>query len=157
MAQNETLWDVRWSGPFSVEKAQDEGQKSHYVLYQLMGQHHLYGANVLLYIGRTARGIGKRVLEHEGWISEEYDEMQVRVGSVSPFVSWSQDPATRQFVSDVSIVGAVESLLIYAHQPAYNKSSKKSAAAARGYRVFNTGKIGSLHPEVSYLYMVGSD
>jgi hypothetical protein len=47
----------------------------------------------------------------------------------------------------------VEALLIYAYQPAYNTKSKHNPSnQAKGLRIFNTGNVGYLLPEVSYRY-----
>jgi hypothetical protein len=50
----------------------------------------------------------------------------------------------------------VEALLIAAHQPAYNSQNKAKVEKAAGMRVFNTGRSGSLLPEVSYRYWSGA-
>jgi hypothetical protein len=54
-----------------------------------------------------------------------------------------------------SLVDRVEALLIYAHQPAYNVMSKSSVDIAKGLTILNTGRLGHLLPEISYLYQVG--
>jgi hypothetical protein len=47
----------------------------------------------------------------------------------------------------------IEALLIYAYQPAYNSQClEKVSTYAAGMRIFNTGKVGYLLPEVSWLY-----
>ena len=154
---NEKIYDVYWEGPFEWEKGERECKDNH-VLYQIYGSHHLYGRDVLLYIGSTLRTPFERLREHEEWIEDEYDKMTVRFGSISDFTgpTWEEQekrkpyPKTKEYV-----VEAVEALLIYSNQPAYNSRNKADAKKGKGIRIFNTGRIGHLLPEVSYKYFFG--
>jgi hypothetical protein len=154
---DEKLYEVFWYGPYDCDKenacANDPGN----VLYQLYGSHHLYGRDVLLYIGRTGRTALERILEHEEWIQDEYDKMTVRYGSIGEFDGWKNwEKKKRPYASPLgSIVEAIEALLIYANQPAYNSRNKANAEIAKGVRIFNSGKLGHLLPEVSYKYFLG--
>ena len=154
---NEKIYDVFWEGPFEWEKGKRECKNGH-VLYQIYGSHHLYGRDVLLYIGSTLRTPFERLREHEDWIEDEYDKMTIRFGSISEFTSarWKEQEKRRPYRRPKgSVIGAVEALLIYANQPAYNSRNKIDAKKASSIRVFNTGRIGHLLPEVSYKYFLG--
>ena len=154
---DEKLYEVFWDGPYDCDKenacAKDPGN----VLYQLYGSHHLYGRDVLLYIGRTERTPFKRILEHEEWIQDEYDKMTVRYGSIRDFSDWENwEKEKRPYPPPkANVVEPIEALLIYANQPAYNSRNKAGAEIAKGIRIFNSGKLGHLLPEVSYKYFLG--
>jgi hypothetical protein len=92
------------------------------------------------------------------WVADEYDAMTVRYASIgdlrdSRWKDWMK--GDRYPKANPALVAKVESLLIYAHQPAYNITSKGSVEIARGLRILNTGRLGHLLPELSYLYQVG--
>lgn len=156
----ERIVDVRWEGFFTLEQRRkaDYLTKKCYVLYALYGTHHLYGQQALLYIGRTEVDLKSRLVSHLPWIKDEFDEMKIKVASVREFSditdwwnTWDIEnpygPANAELVKDV------ETLLIYAHQPAYNTQGKNSLNLSKGHvRIFNTGKLGLLLPEVSSTY-----
>jgi len=148
----ETIYDVFWEGPFEWEKRHSH-LKKHHVLYSIEGNHPVYGRDVLLYIGKTDAGIGNRLSYHEEWVDDESDLVKVRVASVGEFTNWEEwEKDTHYPKADANIVGKIEALLIYAHQPAYNTRGKSSLGPKIRIRIFNTGKSGLLLPELSYLY-----
>ncbi len=151
----ETIYYIYWEGPFDWDQHNKHITKSH-VLYQIYGAHPLYGRDVLLYIGLTSRGINTRLKEHEWWVGDASDKVTVRFGTVGKFTSWpgwERDEFSSKAKTET--VEKIEALLIYANQPAFNTSNKKSVAKAKGMRVFNTGKMGQILPEASYTYYWG--
>jgi hypothetical protein len=153
----EKLYEVFWDGPYGCDKENACEEDPGNVLYQLYGSHHLYGRDVLLYIGRTERTPFKRILEHEEGIQDEYDKMTVRYGSIREFdgcKNWENNKKPYRAAED-KVIDKVEALLIYANQPAYNSRNKAGAKIAKGIRIFNSGKLGHLLPEVSYKYFLG--
>jgi hypothetical protein len=143
---------AHWEGPFDWDTRKEKAKTGH-VLYALYGSRHLYGRDVLLYIGKTAAGVGSRLKGHEQWVADEYDTIRFRLASIGRF--WDRDDwddGDRYPKATPSIVNAVESLLIYAHQPAYNSQNVATLERAKGVRVLNTGRMGHLLPEISYLY-----
>jgi hypothetical protein len=151
---SEKVYVAHWEGPFPWEERGQYCKPSH-VLYALHGAHHLYGRDVLLYIGKSDAGMAGRLRQHD-WVADEYDAIQVRLASVGPFESWaSWSKGERYPKAPAKVVSLVESLLIYAHQPAYNAMSKGQPVGVQQLRVFNTGRVGHLHPEVSGLYHFG--
>jgi len=148
----ERIFDVYWEGPYKWEEYKKSPLDSH-VLYALYGTHPAYGQDVLLYIGKTERNVGVRLSEHAYWIEDECDQTNVRVASLGEIESWEGwDEEDRYKRAKDPDIEAVEALLIYAHQPAYNTKNKEGLKISRGIRVFNTGKFGSLLPEVSHRY-----
>jgi len=150
----ETIYDVFWEGPFNCNDPENP-MKKHHVFYQIYGHHPVYGSNVLLYIGMTEKG-QQRIEQHERWMEDEYDTMTVRYGSVGEFTSWKdwEDEESGERAAP-EVVKNIESLLIYANQPAYNSQNKADAKKAKNIRIFNSGKSGQLLPEVSYTYYLG--
>jgi len=153
----EQTWVIHWEGPLTLGEARKKkGRNTGYVLYQLSGQHHLYGANVLLYIGQTSKGIKTRLGQHDEWVADEYDEMKVRLGSIAKFGSWNSfDKSKKPFPSPgLTIIKKIEGLLIHACQPAYNVANKNDARGAVEIRIFNTGRSGPIFPEISSWYFL---
>ena len=151
----ENVLDVRWDGPFAWDEYRDYVRSDH-VLYALYGAHPQYGRDVLLYIGQSRAGVRNRLKKHAAWVRDEADEVAVRLGSIDRFRSWSDWSASAPYEkADKPTVDGVEALLIAAHQPAYNSQNKAQIRKAEGIRLFNTGRSGSLLPEVSYRYWNG--
>jgi hypothetical protein len=153
----EMICDVRWEGPVDWDRRADLLALDH-VLYALYGTHQLYGHHVLLYLGMTEIDLGTRLAGHVQWVADEYEPMRLKAASVGRFATvdewWnSYDPKERYKRGDPKLVVEVESLLIYAHQPAYNTQCKNGLRPNyRPLRVFNTGRFGNLLPEVSTAY-----
>jgi hypothetical protein len=152
----ETLFDVLWEGSFRWGEHSSHVHPGH-VLYALYGSHPLYGRDVLLYIGQSRASVKGRLTQHAAWVRDEADAVQVRLGSIGRFKSWdrwsSEIPYPR---AEQKTVDGVEALLMAAHQPAYNSQNKANIEKAAGIRFFNTGRSGSLLPEISYAYWSGA-
>ena len=122
------------------------------MLYALYGAHPLYGRDILLYVGKAEKGAGKRLPDHK-WVKYEYDRVTVRLASVGKFVDWSDWEADERYTrASKMITCPIEALLLLANQPVYNQMGKNTTAQAKGCRLFNTGRLGHLLPEASYLY-----
>lgn len=158
---DEKIYDVYWQGPFAwsdrsrIEQLRDPGS----VIYALQGTHQLYGRDALLYIGKTETTVAARLEQHADSIEDEYDAVSIRVASIGEFANWdkyeSWSVAEAHPRPSSPIIDGVEALLIYAHQPAYNNRGKGGLAAARGIRIYNTGKSGHVLPEMSFGYHHG--
>jgi len=57
---DEELFEVFWDGPYDCNEDNICAEEKAKVLYQIYGSHHLYGRDVLLYIGRTERAPFKK-------------------------------------------------------------------------------------------------
>jgi hypothetical protein len=148
---SEKIIDVYWEGLFKWGEHEENIEDCH-VLYTIFGFHPVYGDDALLYIGKT-RKVRIRMVTHAWWIEDEYDDVSIRVASLGEIQTWDGwDENERYGKPDSDMLAGVEALLINAHQPAYNQTSKDSMRSAEGLRVFNTGRIGSLLPEISYRY-----
>ena len=68
--------------------------------------------------------------EHEEWIQDEYDKMTVRYGSIREFGDWKNwEKKKKPYPSpNGSVLEAIEALLIYANQPAYNSGETTKGA-----------------------------
>lgn len=156
---NDLICEVYWQGPFDWDYIITH-DRPEYVLYSIHGTHPLYGLNALLYIGMTAGGVSTRLRQHEGWVNVLREAVTVKVASIRKYDSvevWTAayDARTKDYLSPAPercVVQAVETLLIYAHQPAYNASGKNDPVIAAGLRVFNIGKFGLLNPELSWTF-----
>lgn len=154
------IYDVYWEGPFSLNEIINNQTtincdvvKRWHSLYQIYGDHPCYGHDILLYIGRTEQGIKERFEKHWNRFSNQCDEVKIFLGSFNEFRNWKTwkrishyQPAT---IKDPSL-DAIESLLIYSHQPAYNSRELCSTKFKDlNIRIFNTGRRKSLLPEMS--------
>ncbi|MGJ0486271.1 MAG: hypothetical protein ACR65R_17305 [Methylomicrobium sp.] len=153
---NEIAYDVHWYGPYSLKDLDSEmGSDSGFVLYALYGPHPLYGTDVLLYLGMTEKSLKICISHHKSWISELPNPIKIYGAAIGRFSSWEEADAADEYPPlPEQEIKAIQSLLIIAHQPAYNIRSKESAEIARDVRLFNTGNFGALLPEVSGCYHI---
>jgi hypothetical protein len=105
----------------------------------------------------TAIGSSKRLSQHASWVNEEPDPVSVYFAAIGTFESWEDRDKIESYPPlDRKIVESIESLLIYSHQPVYNKRSTQGGFKLEcTYVVFNTGRRGTLYPEVSSLRWLG--
>jgi hypothetical protein len=154
MYKQEQIFDIHWYGPYELSMLSDMDREN-CVLYSIYGTHPTYGRNILLYIGRT-KDILDRITQHESWLNDERDPVSVYIAAIGEFESWDKARKTEAYPPPrLEIIDAIEALLIYAHQPVYNYRSKQTAQRAKQLRLFNTGRYGTLLPEVSGIYHVG--
>ena len=146
------IYDIFWEGPYGWSKRKVTPKRNH-VLYAIFGTHYIYGSKTLLYIGRTRRAGGKRLDEHDWWVEDESDEVFFKLASIGKFTNWEVRGKRPKYSPPSSeIIKRIESLLIYAHQPAYNSQNKQDLTAFYNIRVFNSGQSAPLLPELSYRY-----
>ncbi len=156
--QGERAFDVHWEGPCTLNDLGKYDDDEDAALYAIYSAHPLYGRRVLVYIGMTEKGVVSRLKQHDWWTSVEAEPISVHVAYIGEFSGWKDADAAEAYPRpENEIVKAIEALLIYAHQPAYNQRSKKAALSAAHYRIFNTGLYGALLPEVSGLYFIQSE
>lgn len=154
--------DVEWEGPFVVEYDREKDQyrlsgipsevEGNAQLYSFYGRHPVYGAQSLLYIGRTlpsseGGGINNRIRTHLDGPLWYHTELVVHLGVASE---------RNDVVADFQLIEAVESLLIAANMPALNcEHIKGPKVSAGGVHVVNWGFIGGLVPECSSRRFIG--
>ena len=143
---------IEWEGPFcldEVKKLDDE-----YVafgLYQIYGRHIIFGADSLLYIGKTEDTFSKRVKgNYAGWKLgtpwyQDDNEVSVRVGRLNNY----QQGFNYQGKSDFSqLLKDVEDFQIFSHSPPYNGTSI-SSYNGQSLIIENVGKPGDLCERLS--------
>lgn len=98
--------------------------------------------------------------QHIDWIEDEYDEIYVRLGSISKFFGWEKWKRQKRpydYPEETKdIIVRIEKLLIYANQPAYNTANLNDAKDSHNLRIFNTGHMGSILPEISSWYFLNT-
>ena len=132
---------IEWVGSFSLDYVIDElNGKDDYGLYQIYGTHIVYGANVLLYIGK-AEGLtfSQRFSQHSEWLSEE-EGVSIRIGRIAIDDYAYDSPDWREVLRDA------EALTIYWHSPAYNSSNIETYNGQQ-LKVVNRGERGALCAE----------
>ncbi len=157
----EAIFEVWWSGPYRIEELEKEPADflRTLSLYARYGDHPLYGRRVLTYIGKAAnQSIITRLKQYT------LDRETVYVASISKFESWAASDElvaksgydiadfVKERIGDDDIISRIEELLIYSLRPADNKRNKNSASRSWAFRIFNTGELGSMPPEVSGHY-----
>ena len=134
---------IKWGGPFFIEDLKSlNDDEIDYGIYQIYGNHLVYGENVLLYIGQAnEQTFFTRIRQHYYWLEDEFSFYIGRLsGQVTPSHEIWHDK-----------ISAVEQLLIHIHAPAYNTANINSVNIAKvGHlHILNVGKYKSLLPEVS--------
>lgn len=127
---------VTWEGPLTLQAAIVSSAATSQGVYQIYGQHVVFGANALLYIGVTAgQTFSARLVQHrERWLKYE-DDVAIRLGIVAGATS------SRDLLD-------IEALTIWWHSPPYNSKNIWSYNGS-ALRIQNFGSRGRLHPEYS--------
>ena len=131
--QDERLIHINWDPPRTcadVLKITDAG------IYQVYGQHVVFGPASLLYIGRTVN-FAERFQGHAAWLDFESD-IEIRLGRLT----WETDAERDKWLAHV------EALTIYVHSPPYN-SHHIAAYRRPPLRIRNHGQRGRLMFEYS--------
>ncbi len=156
----EDIYEVYWEGPFDkkafLKQLKRKKAPNAWSLYAMYDDHPLYGADTLTYIGKAVKQtIADRLKQHNWWAKFLY------VGTIRKFENWGESnenwnykDAIKSNEGDDKIVSALEELLIFGLQPAYNRQNKNTANNSYPFRILNTGNLGSLPAEVSGLYHV---
>ena len=158
---SETIFELYWEGPFDANKFfNDTGieelkEPESKALYQIYGDHPVYGPNSLLYIGESEEqgDIITRIKQHH-WLKNQAGECSIYVASCYERLSIDSPVAKdhKYFKGSTSelTIKNIESLLIYAHQPSKNSQCIKSLAIPPShFRIFNYWKRKSLDRELS--------
>ena len=146
MAEIEII-NVMWEGPLTPEEACKKKGSIDYGVYQYYGDHHVYGLNVLRYIGSASdQTFGRRLSQYK---FKEWDQnIQIYLGRIEKEKKGSllDDRAWGDMIV------RAEKLLIYACAPAKNASDIANPPEVVKHKellILNWGKYGSLLPEVS--------
>ncbi|MBU1537996.1 hypothetical protein KKF84_21970 [Myxococcota bacterium] len=157
------IYAIEWCGPISWEQALAE-ENIGKLLYCIYGNHPVYGGSTLLCIGMTIGTLGAKMRDHKRWVGYESASFEVRYGKVYDFTCWDcflpekNDVGCALLLDETEapeeferILLDIESLLIFAHQPAYNSESLKTFRNP-DIRLFNFRNVGKLLPEVGGRY-----
>lgn len=143
---NEQIIHIQWDGPFSYAQVLTFRGAADYGVYQVHGHHPVYGAKVLLYLGKAElQPFGIR-LSQEGW-----SEWQIGNGDVEFYLGRLSGSATPDAATWSKQISVVERLLITAHKVAHNRRDVHAFDVAEFHylHVLNWGNRGGLLPEVS--------
>lgn len=108
-----------------------------HTLYQIYGDHVIYGTSVLLYIGSTTQDVSDRLKQHSNWTAFEQN------------ISYLSALVPLRFQGRLL---DIESLLIYSHAPAYNSNKITSHSLASELMIRNYGTKGSILPIITKSY-----
>jgi hypothetical protein len=137
---------IQWQGPLAWKEIRSLTARSDRGIYQVYGSHPLYGADVLLYIGKTdTQTFGKRLHQETFWQwHQDFGRLTLYVGRLAG----SATPREQEWSAQIDLA---ERLLIVSHTPAVNaqKSIRRDSPELQSVHIFNWGSYRSLMPEVS--------
>lgn len=128
---------VDWKGSFTIDEVLQMTKVDDYGLYQIYGNHTVYGPGSLLYIGETDKTFAQRFADHKSeWLQDD-GGVFIHVGRI---VSDYDEYDRKQLIKDT------EALTINKHPPARN-SNNIDRYNGRLLKVVNTGEYGKLQRE----------
>ena len=133
--------NIEWQGPLAMDDAKTLHSSSDYGIYQIYGNHPIYGMGVLLYIGKAQdQTFGRRLSQHcpELWVGTS---TSVFVGRLAVCETGDNDWG--------ELISRVEKLLIYAHAPSWNSTNIQDFKGVGELHILNWRDYGSLLPEIS--------
>lgn len=143
---NAKIINIIWEGPLTLKEAYGKKKKSDKGVYQVYGDHPVYGLDVLLYIGETAGTFGERLENHEQKFSNWEQKIEIYLGYIDRRIK--NGNALR------SLIRKAEKLLIHACWPALNCQGVGGPAQhdldeLRDLLILNWGRFRSLPGSVS--------
>lgn len=96
---------INWTPAVEVEKLSETEVNLNNTLYQIYGDSHIYGRDVLLYIGK-ATNAGVRIGQHLKGVFGYVNNLKISVGTIADYTGKLEVP---------------ESILIANHKPSFNK------------------------------------
>ena len=142
-------------GPFTASKmkqlVEDEIERDAEDLcglYQIYGNHPVFGRKSLLYIGQSwEQSLYERVIQHWFVKDEDFHEIEIYIGLLGG-VKDSQ-PSRQDYWK--KLIDIAEMLLICAHKPPFNRKHIEDVNnICKRHRVFNYGQRADVLMEVSY-------
>ena len=142
---------IEWEGPFTICDVK-EMDDDDYGLYQIYGEHILFGKGSLLYIGRTEKTFRDRFFDQSYAHWKEWIEFDIKDGKdVSIYIARvSRKDVPPKLLKDVEVVQ------IYWHSPPYNAKHIGSVGCKRKKRfeknplqIVNEGELHRLTKYVS--------
>lgn len=133
---------LKWEGPLTFDQIRKLTGKTDRGIYQIYSHHHVYGSDVLLYIGKAENTFAARITRNRWELNPDFDRLQIYVGRI-------EDPAKRNDDELKKQIDLAERLLIRSHHPAWNAQTQMELSVGGEAHLFNWGKFRSLFPEVS--------
>ncbi|MDE2916640.1 MAG: hypothetical protein OXM00_05375 [Paracoccaceae bacterium] len=149
MAEIEII-NIKWEGPLTLEKAYNKNKKNDKGVYQVYGDHPVYGLDVLFYIGKTqGQTFGVRLKTHEKNFGEWDQRIQIYLGRI--YAERKAWPSAQKWGS---MIDRVERILIPACWPALNCQgiggpSNSGEDEVKDLLILNWGRFRSLPATVS--------
>ena len=111
---------IEWEGPYDLEEALTlRDEEEDYGVYQVYGEHVVFGEDALLYIGNARdQPFGRRLYQHD-WIDDYH---KIFVGRIAD-ADYKHDPP--DWDDWYELLQDVEALEIYWHTPPYNSHNIK--------------------------------
>lgn len=138
---------IEWDKAQSLDEALSSNLTTteDYGLYQVYGNHVVFGPSSLLYVGRnTEQTFKNRLDQHRYWLKHEQD-VSIRVGRIRKG-DFEHDAA--EWKDWTELVKDVEALTIFWHSPPYNSSGITRYKGGK-LHVQNWAHRGRLLPEYS--------
>ncbi len=142
------VFHIQWTkyiwNDFNTDNVND---KHHYGLYQMYGNHPIYGNDCLLYIGKAQlQTFGTRLSQHWDFDINHFTNItRIHLGM---FYKW--DDASNSSWADS--IDKIERIFINAHCPAFNANNIKNLLdqdTIGNMLILNWGDYGSLLPSLS--------
>jgi len=122
--------------------------KDHYGIYQVYGDHPIYGEDCLLYIGRANyQSYSERMIQHKDLFISNFQNF------TRFYISYFLKTEDCPYEKWGELIDQCEQVLINSHSPAYNAMSLKGVVEEpkENIIIMNWGNRGCLLPEVSSL------
>lgn len=142
-AQTEII-NIEWEGPLTLEEAYGKNEESDKGLYQVYGDHPVYGLDVLFYIGETTGTFGERLKNHEQGFEGWEQKITIYLGRIDNTLLSDEER--------INLIPRVEKLLILACWPALNCQGIKGSSNVDDVKdllILSWGKFRSLPGAVS--------
>lgn len=144
----EHLIQIDWDGPYKLTELPSlMNEETDYGIYQIYGNHPVYGKDVLLYIGKAdLQTFGKRIFQEDWLNTNDSSNTKIYIGRLHG----QQNPSLDLWSLEIDLA---ERLLIFVHKPAYNARSISSLpdSALQNIHILNWGHHRNLLPELSGL------
>jgi len=144
---------INWDGPFTVEqvKNRDYVEATEHGIYQIYGNHVIFGPNSLLYIGKAEdQSFSCRIGQHLDWLIN-FEGISIYLGTIND-EDFAFEPEDDRWTEWRQLLRKVESYTIWWHSPPCNSSNinTHSLQNTDTLHVQNWGKIGRLSFEYSF-------
>lgn len=145
--ENVKIYHLLWE-KVEYQDFESLNEKKHYGIYQIYGDHPIYGRDILLYIGKAQeQTFAQRLSQHD-----DFEETNLRITKL--YIGMFLNMDDNNYVNWGDSIDEAEKILIKAHCPAYNSSMIKGIItddSLSNIVIFNWGDFGQLLPEISGL------